>query len=438
MKLALVLFFVALSSANASVIGNCFDTFQVKKTFNHFEVLATEQFVISKDTESEFVVNEMYTETVVRAYANLIHYIQDEKYSGGSRSRPISIVHMTDEEFQAALSLLHSSNFNGAADFHSEMPKNLFRMYVNHALNEHCNKDFILVRELRYADVNFTRYLAHEMFHILRKQSCGDCTTHLWLEEGLAEYVATKISGIRPNTAISSFLRVRSPISFFEVNPARYSMANYGQSFLFLDLLFRDDVVAPNDSIHHGLLKDFIKSGSTSCGILRVYFNTSILNSKNEDDLSCEEWKQIAYKEFVFSLVDENLSRGFTTYSIVGTFGEANFMPSGYSFTMIDVTDHAQNFKDFFVQSQIPVESIFMIQTANKVSHYVSKDELYSTLQQYYIPNRHVTDPETKIVKPAPYNIKKVLLAVFNFSNQEGSVIVSPMDRSSTTNTSKP
>lgn len=359
----------------------CFDNMVYKESFDFFEIRSgikpiNPETPVSKNVE----VTSLYQESVIKTYARLIQFVSDKYYNGSTRERNIVIIHLTDDEFDEVLKKIESSeSINGGFDFHNKVEQIRYRMYVSHKLNHHCKKDFIFVRNIVYMDQNFLHLLAHEFFHILRSQHCGDCTNHLWLEEGLAEYVASKTSGLLPTAALASFSKLKAPISFLEMNPKKFGIAHYGQSFLFLDLLFRNDLVQPFDSINNGSLKDFIRAGSTSCDLLRIYFGTSQLANPDQN-LSCDQWRQVAYKEFIFSLVDKNLSRGGPVVTILGTFGTSGTLDANYSFAMLNVTSQIALNLEPDIQSIFPIESIFMITTKYGETYYVPQEQLRDTL----------------------------------------------------------
>ncbi len=403
MQIASKILFLVLVSISPLLYAEgdiCFDDLAYKESFDFFEVRSG---VTSPDFPGPIKnveVTSFYKESVIKTYARLIQFVTDKYYNGSTRERNIVIIHLTNEEFEDVLKQIETSEFvNGGFDFHSQVDQIRYRMYVSHKLNRHCKKDFIFVRDIVYMDQNFLHLLAHEFFHILRSQHCGDCTNHLWLEEGLAEYVASKTSGLLPTAAIASFSKLKEPISFLEMNPEKFGIAHYGQSFLFLDLLFRNDLVQPFDSINNGSLKDFIRAGSTSCDLLRIYFGTSQLVNPDED-ITCDQWRQVAYKEFIFSLVDKNLSRGGPVVTLLGTFGTSGSLEANYSFSMINVTPQVSLNLKPRIQSVFPIEAIFMISTKYGETAYVPEQEFEST-----ISNQNIED------------IVDIKLVLFNFGS---------------------
>ncbi len=369
---------------------SCFEDFAFKDKFNFFEVRSNKPVSI----------NSYYRESLLKTYTNLIEYADDKRFSYPSRNRDFVLVHMTDSEFESTLeSLKNLGSTNHALDYHANLKQIKYRMYVNYDLNKKCNKDFIFIRDVNYVDRNFLHQIAHELFHILREQNCGSCTNKLWLEEGLAEYVASKTSGIRPNIALGYFLNLTEPISFFETNPDLYGVSHYGQSYLFLDFIFRQDFYKPHDILNSGFLKQFIKSGETSCEIIRDFFDVQVYSDIDLKQLPCEAWFVYAYKEFIYSLIDPNVARGGPTVNLVGNFAPSGTLPAKFSFALFDITSKLKSNATVLVQSSniLDIEYLFQAKSG----------------ESYFIPQKHFEVALKEI------DFVSVKLLLVNYSNQD-------------------
>lgn len=396
MKWIVFLFIMGSLGAHAS-LESCFQEMKTADSFPPF---------IIKTHNDDFQPSPVYSDLVISAYANTITWLPDLRRKEDHRERPFILLHLEEEFFQKAVAILHSGDFSQSPETVNleSAPATSFRMYVNYSYNDFCNQDFIFIKEHPYMDKGFLYLLSHEIFHLLRKQHCPDCENRLWLEEGMADFVASKIARLLPNLSLRAYGKMENPISLFETRASHFSIEHYAQSFLLFLHLFNRDRSLPEHLPLLNKLKEVARKNLNDCDFLRSVYKTT---TTNEEELSCKDWLRVFYKEFVLSIIDDTMARGFHPIPNLGNFKKEGVLPPNYSFVMFDITQESKAHQTPQVLITTSAEALFVIKTYQFETYHVASEDLAETLagipeESFLRANLILLNYESE---PAPYHI---------------------------------
>jgi hypothetical protein len=118
------------------------------------------------------------------------------------------------------------------------LPKSPIKFFgfVDYDLNARYGEDFILLDPSFGLGPNAIHAGIHDYQHIVSRRVRPD--EPRWLQEGLSELLAWRVTGILPDLSIAAFLGEPSPLALAKTEISELGMADYGQSYLFLRFLW--------------------------------------------------------------------------------------------------------------------------------------------------------------------------------------------------------
>ncbi|HUP58158.1 MAG TPA: hypothetical protein VM598_11940 [Bdellovibrionota bacterium] len=102
--------------------------------------------------------------------------------------------------------------------------------FVDYDLNAELGDDFVLLDPSFGLGPGAIHAGIHDYQHIVARRLSPD--EPRWIQEGMSELLAWRVTGILPSISVSAFLEKSSPLALRKTGIGEYGMADYGQSYL--------------------------------------------------------------------------------------------------------------------------------------------------------------------------------------------------------------
>ena len=270
-----------------------------------------------------------------------------------------------------------------------------FSGYFDPELVRETGRDLILLNPEGSLDESLIHRAVHEIQHLFLSTRCPNAP--LWLNEGLSELLAWRVTPtLEPLVATAAFLSGSTPRPLEQVSRADLSMADYGQSYLFVRYLWEQR-------------KEHLGTQSEEQAGVQLFQEMSSKNGCLPSELSPGKSAE-SERDFIYSLLlpgnKENPRTDWIRWRFFFEgfeFTRARSSLSGITFALVDATQAIQSGKSLGISAAAPLEADLVTVTQ---SDQMSIQPLSASLN---VPEQNLKSAEVLILNlsgiPADYSI---------------------------------
>ncbi|MGK5084754.1 hypothetical protein WDW37_15780 [Bdellovibrionota bacterium FG-1] len=289
---------VFASNAKAVLILPGVD-FERSQTSRHFEIWKTRSVPWKSSQTAAYLLQ---IEDAYRVATRIFH---DPRPESVRISHPVQIALMSPSEFSKSgeTSRVERMGFFSPSVF-DEQKRDMIFLDVSHGLNS----------ELIHRTV-------HELQHLfLHIQHPGES---VWINEGLSELLAWRVSSLVPSIATDAFLNAPVTPGLQTEGSREFSLENYGQSYLFFRFLWEDQLKGGGDRLFEVIAK---QTGRGAAGLMGALTSLGVAPKRGLNEI---------YEDFLISL----LIRKDQRFSKAPTGLLAGRIPGGFSFALVELSN---------------------------------------------------------------------------------------------------